>query len=573
MDTVNQTGPEPRDMATLSENQEANRLCGYVIGDDGKAVSGWKFDTLTAGRLALPCSLMLVMLIGIGLVALLMPLLPGAVPYLAGLQLLLAVLGLHQLRRMLQRMRHNVIEPLEQLRQWARVMRSGRLSARVEAPESGEFVELAGDINRLGERLEALTNEMDERVHKQTTRLAHQTRSLAILYEVAASINKYRDLDDLLSHFLNTLRDVTDARAATVRLIGPDKKMRLVASLGLDDEIVRAEQQISMEESCVCSMALDAGSIQCRNDIRECNAIIGQPIFGEEENITLLAVPLQYRGQDLGIYNLFLDEAGVAISRDFTELLTSIGRHLGMAIEKAYLDKQANRLSLMQERTMLAHELHDSLAQTIASLRYQVRMLDDTLQKGDALTAQRETGRIRASLDEAHTELRQLLFHFRAPLDGRGLVPTLKDVVARFRKETGITAVLQHDCVEVVLPAILEMQVVRIIQESLANIRKHSQAQNVRVLVDCNEEGDFRALIEDDGVGIGDRVLDGSPGEHVGLSIMQERAQRLGGALRIESEPGDGTRIELTFHHQADELGAPLPRTDQASDDDARTHH
>jgi two-component system nitrate/nitrite sensor histidine kinase NarX len=415
MDTVNQTGPEPRDMATLSENQEANRLCGYVIGDDGKAVSGWKFDTLTAGRLALPCSLMLVMLIGIGLVALLMPLLPGAVPYLAGLQLLLAVLGLHQLRRMLQRMRHNVIEPLEQLRQWARVMRSGRLSARVEAPESGEFVELAGDINRLGERLEALTHEMDERVHKQTTRLAHQTRSLAILYEVAASINKYRDLDDLLSHFLNTLRDVTD----------------LVASLGLDDEIVRAEQQISMEESCVCSMALDAGSIQCRNDIRECNAIIGQPIFGEEENITLLAVPLQYRGQDLGIYNLFLDEAGVAISRDFTELLTSIGRHLGMAIEKAYLDKQANRLSLMQERTMLAHELHDSLAQTIASLRYQVRMLDDTLQQGDAISARRETGRIRASLDEAHTELRQLLFHFRAPLDGRGLVPTLKDVSAR----------------------------------------------------------------------------------------------------------------------------------------------
>jgi two-component system nitrate/nitrite sensor histidine kinase NarX len=566
MDTVNQTGPEPRDMATLSENQEANRLCGYVIGDDGKAVSGWKFDTLTAGRLALPCSLMLVMLIGIGLVALLMPLLPGAVPYLAGLQLLLAVLGLHQLRRMLQRMRHNVIEPLEQLRQWARVMRSGRLSARVEAPESGEFVELAGDINRLGERLEALTHEMDERVHKQTTRLAHQTRSLAILYEVAASINKYRDLDDLLSHFLNTLRDVTDARAATVRLIGPDKKMRLVASLGLDDEIVRAEQQISMEESCVCSMALDAGSIQCRNDIRECNAIIGQPIFGEEENITLLAVPLQYRGQDLGIYNLFLDEAGVAISRDFTELLTSIGRHLGMAIEKAYLDKQANRLSLMQERTMLAHELHDSLAQTIASLRYQVRMLDDTLRPGASAPASTrrtpscasccstsahrwmDAGWCRRSRTSSHGSARR-------PASLRCCSTTVSRWCCRRSSRCRWCASSRNRW------------------PTSASTARHSQAQNVRVLVDCNEEGDFRALIEDDGVGIGDRVLDGSPGEHVGLSIMQERAQRLGGALRIESEPGDGTRIELTFHHQADEFGAPLPRTDQASDDDARTHH
>ncbi len=573
MASVDTKGYESRHMATLSDNQDANRLCGYVIGDDGKAVSGWKFDTLTAGRLALPCSLMLIMLIGIGVVALLMPLLPAAVPYLAGLQLLFAVLGLHQLRRMLRRMRSNVIEPLEQLRQWARVMRSGRLSARVSAPESGEFVELAGDINRLGERLEALTHEMDERVHKQTTRLAHQTRSLAILYEVAASINKYRDLDDLLSHFLHTLRDVTDARAATVRLIGPDQKMRLIASLGLDDEIVRAEQQISMEESCVCGMALGAGTIQCRTDIRECNAIIGQPIFGEEENITLLAVPLQYRGHDLGIYNLFLDEAGVAISRDFTELLASIGRHLGMAIEKAYLDKQANRLSLMQERTMLAHELHDSLAQTIASLRYQVRMLDDTLHQGDATTARQEAERIRASLDEAHTELRQLLFHFRAPLDGRGLVPTLKELVERFRKESGIAAVLQHDCTEATLPAILEMQVVRIVQEALANIRKHSQAHNVRVLIHCDVDGNFRALIEDDGVGIGGTVLEGRPGEHIGLSIMRERAQRLGGTLRIESESGEGTRIELTFHHQTDGLGATLPTLDQTSGSDARPHH
>jgi two-component system nitrate/nitrite sensor histidine kinase NarX len=483
---------------------------------------------------------------------------------------------------MLRRMRNNVIEPLEELRQWARVMRSGRLSARVNVPESGEFAELAGDINRLGERLEELTHEMDERVHKQTTRLAHQTRSLAILYEVAASINKYRDLDDLLSHFLHTLRDVTDARAArdvtdaraaTVRLLGKDQKMRLVASLGLDDDVVRAEQQMSMEESCVCGQALGAGTIQCTNDIRKCNAIIGQPMFGDQENITLLAVPLQYRGRDLGIYNLFLDEAGVAISRDFTELLTSIGRHLGMAIEKAYLDNQAQRMSLMQERTMLAHELHDSLAQTLASLRYQVRMLDDTLQEDDAARARQETARIRASLDEAHTELRQLLFHFRAPLEGRGLVPTLKALVERFGKETGVASVLQHDCADIELPAILEMQVVRIIQESLVNIRKHSKAQHVRVLVHCDEGGDFRALIEDDGIGFGDNVLDGSPGEHVGLAIMQERAQRLGGALRIESEPGEGTRIELTFHHEADELGPTLPGLDQPASDDARTHH
>ena len=151
-----------------------------------------------------------------------------------------------------------------------------------------------------------------------------------------------------------------------------------------------------------------------------------------------------------------------------------------------------------------------------------------------------------------------------------GILAMLSALLANLFAASRIAQAMARDRT---LPAILEMQVVRIIQESLANIRKHSKAHNVRVLLHCNENGDFRALIEDDGVGIGDTVLEGSPGEHVGLSIMQERAQRLGGALRIESEPGEGTRIELTFHHEADELGTPLPRVEQASGDDARTHH
>jgi two-component system nitrate/nitrite sensor histidine kinase NarX len=221
---------------------------------------------------------------------------------------------------------------------------------------------------------------------------------------------------------------------------------------------------------------------------------------------------------------------------------------------------------------MLAHELHDSLAQTVASQRYQSKMLDDTLQEGDITKARKENARIKASIDEAHTELRQLLYHFRAPLDGRGLVPTLQEIVERFRKETAMAIFLQHQCDGSGLPAIMEMQVLRIIQESLANIRKHSQAQHVRVLLSCTERGAYRALIEDDGVGIG-QVLGGDPGEHVGLSIMQERAQRLGGTLHIESEPGEGTRVELKFNYVPNELDNALPALQVASEHDARPHH
>jgi two-component system nitrate/nitrite sensor histidine kinase NarX len=86
------------------------------------------------------------------------------------------------------------------------------------------------------------------------------------------------------------------------------------------------------------------------------------------------------------------------------------------------------------------------------------------------------------------------------------------------------------------------------VQEALANIRKHAEAHTVRVLIGCVGSGGYRLLVEDDGRGFEDSVRAGQPGEHIGLSIMEERARRLGGELRIESEPGEGTRVELTYH-------------------------
>ena len=87
----------------------------------------------------------------------------------------------------------------------------------------------------------------------------------------------------------------------------------------------------------------------------------------------------------------------------------------------------------------------------------------------------------------------------------------------------------------------------RVAQECLANIRKHAQAHTVRVMLSCRVGGSYSLLIEDDGVGFEDAAKEGRPGEHIGLSIMEERARRLGGNLRIESEVGEGTRVELTY--------------------------
>ena len=142
------------------------------------------------------------------------------------------------------RIKNHLLAPLTHLRNWALEMHSGNLSARPTSNYSGEFAALAKDINEFGDTLQGLSEDMQSQVNKQTRHLEQKTRSLEIIYDVAASINVSRDLEDLLTRFLHTLKDVVYARAALVRLVTDDGQMRLVSSIGLDDDLIAREQLI-----------------------------------------------------------------------------------------------------------------------------------------------------------------------------------------------------------------------------------------------------------------------------------------------------------------------------------------
>ena len=212
--------------------------------------------------------------------------------------------------------------------------------------------------------------------------------------------------------------------------------------------------------------------------------------------------------------------------------------------QQSRLARHSDRLLRFEDRSAIANELHDSLAQSLASLKMQVRVLDDTLRQDNEVAIWKEMENIQAGLDEANIELRELITYFRLPVDGNGVVSAIEKAVSRFRLTSSIEAVLQNHWPAVNLPVEYERQVLRIVQEGLANVRKHSGADMVRILL--NQAHDARrVLIEDDGIG-----MSFTPGEidnHFGLSIMQERAGSIGATLQLESEPGDGTRIILTL--------------------------
>ena len=264
------------------------------------------------------------------------------------------------------------------------------------------------------------------------------------------------------------------------------------------------------------------------------------------DGAVVVTVPLVHKGVNLGDIRLFTASPGLVDSQERHRLLLSVGRHLGMSIAKARTDDESKMLSIVRERAAIAYELHDSLAQTLASLRLQADMLADSLAGRGAAGVPAELARIRATVDSANIELRELIAGFRAPVDGRDLRTALEEMTARHTTRSGLTVHLQIDGELPELPAGPQLQVVRIVGEALANACAHSGGNFARVLV-RGDAASVRVLVEDDGVGFSMPPRDAAPGEHIGLSVMRERARWLGGSLDIESEPGEGTRVSLAF--------------------------
>jgi len=378
----------------------------------------------------------------------------------------------------------------------------------------------------------------------QAVRLARKTQSLDLLYEVATTLSQPGSLEQLLDGFLEAFTELVDARAASVRLATGDGHTRLAASRGLAPEVAERDRLMPAQR-CPCGWAAAEGGLRIQRGTAPCAALIGRPML-EPDCTELVAVPVQYQDRILGVYNLFLDRPLAAMGEDMPDLLISVGRHLGLAIEKARLESEARRLAIMEERNIIGNELHDSLAQSLIGMRLQLKLLSESLDRKDVGGAQYEANRLRRAMAQANADLRELLTNYRLKIDDAGLVATIAGLVERFGRETGIAVFFQNECRSLALTPAQEIQVFFIVQEALTNIRKHSGARNVRVLLN-NEDDLYTVLIEDDGLGMADAAED-LPGEHAGLAIMRERTERLHGQIVIESEPGEGTRIVLMFN-------------------------
>jgi len=363
--------------------------------------------------------------------------------------------------------------------------------------------------------------------------------SVTLLYQITSALSSAHEKDQILHDFLILLKQHFNAGAGSIQLITDDGLMDLVAYFGITEEQANSIQHAPIDGHLFSFDTDVIDEIQIRKNE------LGLDTLPPKQ----LCIPVRFKIRTLGVINLFVEE-DIDINEELAYLLLSLGAHLGELFERSHIENK-NRLQLIKdERNIIANELHDSLAQTLASMRFQVRILDQSLQPMGDFMAFKTIESIEHALDEATTDLRELIAHCRVPIEQQGLVPAVERAVEKFRKDTGIHILLQSDEQTLPLPSNMELNAYRIVQEALANVKKHANAYIVRVLLNCDDEGNIRILIENDGKGFDQSKIHSSEGEHLGLTIMKERARHLGGELKIESEPDEGTRVELCFRYK-----------------------
>ena len=240
-------------------------------------------------------------------------------------------------------------------------------------------------------------------------------------------------------------------------------------------------------------------------------------------------------------------------ARDFNSMahMLETQSHHGIAQLQRHTEHMTDK-TRMQERAWIAYELHDSLAQTIGSLRFQARVIDQSLHDGSNLTAQQQLDKLESTLEKANREVRDLISYFHTTSRLGDLERSVDEVISVFRNDNPQTQVFFHkEWPQHALPREFEVQTLKIIQESLANVQKHACATLVRVMMRSVGGGRYRVLIEDNGIGMKTDPSDSE--EHIGLNAMRGRAARIGGELSIEGDHGEGVHVTLEFSVKLDD--------------------
>ncbi len=433
---------------------------------------------------------------------------------LLGLIILLSLITTWMLRQQL-------VQPLAQLLKAARSVSQGSFSVRVRHVSDDELGQLGQAFNTMVGEIANMYAHLEDKVDEKTRELTRTNQSLELLYRTSQQLSAS---DLTLETVQAVLKEIEDALELGHSMICISENGQLPAHPVVGN--------LSPDE-----MASLCGQRDCGQCFRQAQA----PLLQQSEHSAIVQLPIADGDGLRGTLPIFL-RSPAGLPRDKARIVETVGHHVANALGNMRRAEEKHRLAVLEERAVIARELHDSIAQSLSYLKIQVTRLEKCIAQGcDASTIAQE---LKTGLNSAYRELRELITTFRLRIDERGFNAALQETVSEFSEKLGFPVQLHNALAGIVLSANEEMHVIRIIREALSNIERHAQASSADILVAVDDEHSVKIEVIDNGRGFDPSQI---PPNHFGTSIMHDRAVSLAGQLAIHSQPGQGTRIQLRF--------------------------
>ena len=431
-----------------------------------------------------------------------------------------------------------VINPLSYLRDGLRKIESAQFSVRVEVVSNDEFGQVASSFNRMAATLQSLYGNLEAQVAAKTERIAAQKERLEALYGVSTFLAQTTDMQEMTQGFTQRVRQLMKADAIALRWSGEDPSKLLLLASDQFPQVIQEQEKCLMAGTCACG--------QVRADSRTRVIPISSSDAAPLQHCTrqgyesMIAVPVRMHNKKLGEINLFYKSL-ISMSAEELELLDTLASHLAAAVEGMRAVVLGREAAIAGERSLLARELHDSIAQSLAFLKIQVQLLRSAILKNDSPKTNVALSELDSGLKESIADVRELLLHFRTRTQADDIDRAVQETLQKFQHQTGLQVSSKTIGEGLPLPQDMQTHVLHVLQEALSNVRKHACARSVEIEIHKGEP--WRFLVRDDGVGFD---LLGSRTElQVGLRIMRERADQIGATVAIDSAVGQGTTVTL----------------------------
>lgn len=415
-------------------------------------------------------------------------------------------------------LKHRIEAPLKQLTDAARAIAQGKFRSVKKVEGADELALLSQSFNRMSTAINQTYQELEQRVTARTEELQRHNTMLNFLFDIARSALEHNEGEFDHQHIVSKLAKILD---------NEELELCLFTEQG-------ERPYLQYEASDPCEPC----------ETQNCQSCKGAAPFDKAEALGLSHIyPIAHEDTQFGVLRV-QDDNGKALPAWKDQLLRSCADQLALALSLSDTKAQEHRLTLLNERTVIARELHDSLAQSLSYLQIQVTRLQKSHDKQKYDMQQPIINELRDGLSASYRHLRELLTTFRLKVDGEGLKGALEQTIALCQERSAMTISLDYALQNLPLSPKEEIHLLQIAREATQNAMNHSQGHHLRVQLQQAANKQVVLTIEDDGIGLSEHP---EKLNHYGLAIMQERARHLDGALHIEPGEKGGTRIRVIF--------------------------